>query len=164
MNFKVLFTFWFSVFLLGFNSLFAQRALVFDQYKWNKVERHKYFAGDSIRVKLFTGEKLNGYVSSLQDSVVGISDKMIPLTAIKRIYRNRKGMEVAAGISQYVFIVAGAIPVTNALLNHEDLAHPGVAIPAVASLGAVVITGLISNTRKSYRIRDKNRLRILFWR
>lgn len=151
-------------FILIATHTFSQRALVFEQYRWNKVIRHKYFAGDFIHVKLYGGEHLKSTITALHDTLVGIGDRIVPISSIKKVYRERQTMEVVAGLAKKGFMLVGAIPVANGILNNEDLSQPNIALPALVSGGAYIITSLLANTRRGFRIRDRNRLRILFWR
>lgn len=163
MMFKHLRWVWFGLLLLMAAHVSAQRVLVFEQYRWNKVIRHKFFSGNELHVKLYGGEHVKGTLSSLQDSLLAIDDRLIPLKGIKKIYRKRAAMEVVAGLSYYAFFLTAAIPVTNGLINNDDLSQPNVMIPAVASSAALIITSAIANTRRGFRIRDRNKLRIFYW-
>lgn len=152
------------ILLLIATHTFSQRALVFEQYRWNKVVRYKYFAGDHIHIKLLDGTHLKNSISSIQDSLIGIGNVFVPLKKIKKIYRKRQTMEVVAGLAKKGFILVGAIPLANGILNNDDLSQPNIALPAMISGGAYVVLSLAANTRRGFRIRDRNRLRVMFWR
>ena len=152
------------LFIVTAGASMAQRALVFEQYRWNKVVRHKYFAGDHIHIKLMDGTHVRNTISSIQDSLIGLGDAFVPLKNIKKIYRKRQTMEVVAGLAKKGFVLVGAIPLANGLLNNDDLSQSNIALPALISGGAYVVLSLAANTRRGFRIRDRNRLRVMFWR
>ncbi|MAX79154.1 MAG: hypothetical protein CL843_03145 [Crocinitomicaceae bacterium] len=158
--------FTFLVFLLSvvfIQNATAQRALAFDQYRWGRVKTHKFLAGDDLKVKLFSGEKIDGKITMLADSAVGIDDVIVRLKDVKKIYRERTKSQVISYTANKVFYLIAVIPIANGIIEGDNLADERILIPAASAAGVALFFEVISNTKRGFKVKDKHRLRIMFW-
>lgn len=135
--------------------LFLCAAPAFGQYslgldKKGKVKRIHFYAGDHIKIKLLTKEKVVGRIDAIYDSSFVIEGRKINLTDVDRVYSVRKGLRFLGGalvVSGSFFFTLDAI---NNILNYSARGYVisnSVWLPSAIAVGTGAIIYFFSTRR-----------------
>jgi len=138
----------------------AQRILAFD--KRGKVKRVKYYEGNLIKLKLLSGEILQGDLTQIADSSFKLGIRNVKLDSVKIVYNTQKllGFKLAGKI----FMTAGtayfAVASFNRTINNDS---PVFSESSVKTSGLLLGAGIICKliAKRPYRISKKRPLKIL---
>lgn len=144
---------------LSSTTLYAQNSLGLD--KKGKVKRIHFYAGDHIRIKLLSKEKIAGRIDAIYDSSFIIEGRKIDLLDIDRVFSTRKGIRFLGG----ALMVSGAfyfsIDAINNILNYEARGYVfsnSVWAPSAIAVGTGLILYYFSTRRT--KVAGKGNLRI----
>ncbi len=157
---RIIIVFLFTVTCLSV-SIQAQWTLALDAYGITGVKRYRFYAQDNVKLKLHTGEVVQGALTLFNDSLFMIEKDVINLNEVKVFYRKRSGWEIGIGLGTYGLILFSGIPAFNALINQETLHDPQIITPTVIWGGAVAGSALMGGWRKKYRIRNRHTLKLI---
>jgi hypothetical protein len=150
--------FLFIAFIIS-SPLHAQHSLGLD--KRGKVKRIHFYAGDHIKIKLLSKEKIDGRIDAIYDSSFIISGRKIDLLDVDRVFSTRKGIRFLGG----ALIVSGAfffsLDAINNILNYNARGYVisnSVWAPSAIAVGSGLILYYFSMRRT--KVSGKGNFRI----
>ena len=139
---KLVKQFWilFVLCIISFNS-FSQRILVVEKISAN-VKNIKFKTGDRIIFKVTNKEKIEGYITKIDDSTLTVNNTPVTIKEIKTIYTERT---LALLLSSIGIMGGGAYIIVDSFNNIINKESPVFKTESLITGGIMLGAGIISS-------------------